>query len=100
MSLETITNQIKEKLNLAPPFGATFKIDLGDDGIIFVDGTGPAPEFSHEDAEATTTLTCSIATIEGILNGTQDPNMAFMMGKLKVKGSMGYAMKLNSLLED
>lgn len=100
MSLESITQQIKEKLSLAPPFGTTFKIDLGDDGIIFVDGTGPVPEFSHEDAEATTTLSCSIATIEGILNGTQDPNMAFMMGKLKVKGSMGYAMKLNSLLED
>ena len=100
MTLESITQQIKEKLSLAPPFGATFKIDLGDEGIIFVDGTGSAPQFSHEDAEATTTLTCKIETIEGILNGTQDPNMAFMMGKLKVQGSMGYAMKLNSLLED
>ena len=32
--------------------------------------------------------------------GTQDPNIAFMMGKLKVKGSMGLAMKLNGILED
>ena len=39
-------------------------------------------------------------TFEGILNGTQDPNIAFMMGKLKVKGNMGLAMKLNSILED
>lgn len=100
MSLESLTQQIKDKLVLAPPFGATFKIDLGDEGIIYVDGTGSTPEFSHEDAEAATTLTCDASVLEGILNGTQDPNMAFMMGKLKVQGSMGYAMKLNSLLED
>ena len=100
MSLEALSAQIKEKLALAPPFGATFKIDLGDEGVIFVDGTGSAPEFSYEDAEAQTTLTCDKGVLEGILNGTQDPNMAFMMGKLKVAGSMGYAMKLNSILED
>jgi putative sterol carrier protein len=41
-----------------------------------------------------------LQTFENILAGSQDPNLAFMMGKLKIKGSMGLAMKLNGILED
>ena len=55
---------------------------------------------SEEDGDADCTLKCSIDTFKAILNGTQDPNIAFMMGKLKVKGNMGLALKLNSILED
>jgi putative sterol carrier protein len=53
----------------------------------------------REDREADVILTSTLETFGNILNGTQDPNIAFMMGKLKVKGSMGLALKLNSMLE-
>lgn len=95
-----MTEKIKEKLTLAQGFGASIKFDFGDDGIVFVDATNDPPQVSHEDAEADTTLKCSIDTFQAILDGQQDPNIAFMMGKLKISGSMGYAMKLNSILED
>ncbi len=100
MSLENITEQIKQKMALAPQIDATVKFDFGDDGVVFVDGTQNPPALSHEDEDADCTLACSLGTFEGILNGTQDPNIAFMMGKLKVKGAMGLAMKLNAILED
>lgn len=99
MSLESITEKIKEKLAFAPQINATVKFDFGDDGIVFVDATQSPAVISHNDAEAVTTLACSVDTFMGILNGTQDPNIAFMMGKLKVRGSMGVAMKLNGILE-
>jgi len=67
---------------------------------VFVDATQTPPAVSDEDGEADLTLVTSIDTFKGILEGTQDPNIAFMMGKLKVQGSMGLAMKLNSILED
>ncbi len=100
MSLESVTEQIKQKIDLATGFDAKVKFDFGDDGIIFVDATENPASVSHEDEEADCTLRCSIDTFQGFLDGTQDPNIAFMMGKLKVEGSMGLAMKLNGILED
>jgi len=95
-----VKQQIQQKLSMAPQIGARIKFDFGDDGIIIVDGTQNPPVLIEEDGDADTTLVTSTDTFLKILAGTQDPNMAFMMGKLKIKGSMGYAMKLNSILED
>ena len=100
MTLETIEEQIKQKMAFAPQINARVKFDFGDEGMIFVDGTQTPPVMSREDGEADVVLSCSTDTFQGFLNGTQDPNVAFMMGKLKVKGSMGLAMKLNAILED
>ena len=100
MSLEAVSAKIKEKMALAAGLNAKVKLDFGDDGIVFVDATQTPPAISDEDAESDLTLITSLDTFKGILDGTQDPNIAFMMGKLKVQGSMGLAMKLNGILED
>lgn len=99
MSLESVTEQIRQKLQFAANIKARVKFDFGDEGIVFVDSTQSPPVITHEDAEFDTALLCSLETFEKILDGTQDPNLAFMMGKLKVRGSMGLAMKLNGILE-
>jgi putative sterol carrier protein len=100
MSLEAIIQSIQDKLATAPQIGARLKFDFGPDGLIHMDATQNPVVFSQEDAEADTTFVCSVETFEKIIAGTQDPTMAFMTGKLQVKGSMGYAMKLNSILGD
>jgi putative sterol carrier protein len=43
------------------------------------------------------TISASQEVFEKILSGEQNPNAAFMMGKLKLKGDMGAAMKLQNL---
>ncbi len=101
MSLEKVTQQIKQKMQQAAGLQAKVKFDFGDDGFVFVDTTqSPAVVSNDADGEADTTLSCKLDTFQGFMDGTQDPNIAFMMGKLKVQGSMGLAMKLNSILED
>jgi putative sterol carrier protein len=100
MTVEKLIPAILDKLSLAPPVGAKVKFDFGDDGFLFLDGTGDKPELGTEDGEAETTLACSVDTFQAILDGTQDPTMAYMTGKLKVQGSMGYALKLNGILGD
>ena len=49
------------------------------------------------DGEADTRITASEANFERILSGEQNPTSAYMTGKLKIKGDMGAAMKLQKL---
>lgn len=100
MSLDRVTEQITGRLARAAGLDKTVKFDFGDDGIIHIDNTQSPPVISHNDDDADVTLACSIDTFEAILNGSKDPNIAFMMGQLKVRGSMGLAMKLNAILEE
>ncbi len=100
MSIESVTEKIRSKIAQAHGLSAKVKFDFDDEGVIFVDATQSPPVISHEDAEADTTLACKLSTLEAIIAGDQDPTMAFMTGKLKVRGSMGLAMKLNAILED
>ena len=59
-----------------------------DDGNVSVSEGG-------EDADAV--ITTSEETFEKIVSGEQNPTSAYMTGKLKVKGDMGAAMKLQKL---
>jgi len=99
MTLETLTQTIASKVDKAPDIKAKIKINLGDEGVIFIDSTAAPAEVSNEDNDADVTLKCSTETFQGLLAGTQDPTLAFMMGKLKIEGNMGLAMKLNEVLE-
>ncbi len=99
MDLAEATDKIRSRLGSASHINARVKFDFGDGGVIFVDATQSPPEISHDDNDADCTLACTLDVFSAILAGTQDPNIAFMMGRLKVRGSMGLALKLNALLE-
>ena len=97
MDLDDIAQKLEARLG---GFNHTLKLDFEEDGILFVDATQNPPAVTKEDKDAEVTLRTTIETFGKILKGDQDPNLAFMMGKLKVSGSMGLALKLNSMLEE
>lgn len=69
--------------------------DKGGDYIVQVkDGTCSVS--TGTTADANTTITTNDETWIGMINGTVNAMMAFTMGKLKIKGDMGNAMKLNN----
>jgi putative sterol carrier protein len=47
--------------------------------------------------DADATITTSSETFDKIVAGEQNPTTAYMTGKLKIKGDMGAAMKLQKL---
>jgi putative sterol carrier protein len=100
MDLAEATEKVRQKMARAGHIRARVKFDFGDDGVVFADTKADPPVLSNEDNDADATLSCSLDTFAAFLNGTLDPTIAFMTGRLKVKGSMGLAMKLNSILED
>lgn len=103
MDITQAMEKISQKLQYASSLNARIKFDFGEDGAVFVDGTQNPAQLSalgaNDEQEADCTLACSLDTFTAILNGSQDPNIAFMMGRLKVRGSMGLALKLSALLE-
>jgi len=95
--IDQVINQIKEQAANISPLGATFKFIL-DESPIFIDGTGEENQVSAEDKEADCTITTSIETLQQLKAGSLNPMMAVMSGKIKIKGDMGLAMKLQSLV--
>lgn len=99
MTLDEIVAKIRQKATYATGFHDRVLFDFGDDGCVHIDATQTPPDITTENKEADVTLSTSIETFSKILNGESDPNIAFMMGKLKIRGSMGLALKLNAFLE-
>jgi len=64
-----------------------WKVDVADGKVVVTEGGG--------DADAV--ISASEETFAKIVAGEQNPTSAYMTGKLKVKGDMGAAMKLQKL---
>jgi len=97
MSFDSILNDVKERAGRSSALGATLKFNFGDQQI-FLDGTGSENVVSAEDRDADCTIHISEKDFQSIINGDLNPMSAFMTGKVKVKGDMSVAMKLQSLL--
>jgi len=97
MSFETITEQVKTKAAEASPLGNTVKFQVGED-FIYIDGTGEANDVSTEDKDADCLIIASLEDFQKIMDGEMNSMMAVMMGKMKIKGDMGVAMKLQSIV--
>lgn len=97
MITEAIFEDIKKQAPNLKPFGAKLKF-IVDENILLIDGTGESNEVRMSDEEADCTITASGETIVKMRNGDLNPMMAVMMGKIKIKGDMTLAMKLQSLI--
>jgi putative sterol carrier protein len=62
--------------------------------VVVADG---AISVTEGEGNADTTITTSGETFDQIVAGDQNPTTAYMTGKLKIKGDMGAAMKLQKL---
>ena len=97
MNLETILAKMQDKASKIDPINATLKLSV-DDLHIYVDGTGDSNVITQEDKEADCVISTSEETMKGILSGNTNAMMAVMMGKIKIKGDQGVAMKVQPLL--
>lgn len=97
MSLDVIVAKIEEQAAKISPIGATVKFKL-DDQVIYVDGTGEGNKISTDDKDADCVISTTMDTFIKLRNGDINPMMAMMTGKIKIKGDMGVAMKLQSLM--
>jgi putative sterol carrier protein len=75
----------------------SYLFDIEGEGQWLVDVRDGAVTVTSGGGDADATITTSGETFEKIVAGEQNPTTAYMTGKLKIKGDMGAAMKLQKI---
>ncbi len=76
---------------------ASYLFEVDGAGTWFVDVDDGRVSVQEGEQDADCTIAASEETFMKIVRGEQNPTSAYMMGKLKVRGDMGQAMKLQKL---
>lgn len=97
MTFQELNDGVTRAAAKAPNLGKSIKLQL-DEGVIHIDMTGDTAQVTNEDKDADTVVTTSVDVLEQLRSGKLNPMMAMMSGKVKIKGDMGLAMKLQGLL--
>jgi putative sterol carrier protein len=100
MSLESVTEDLRQRAGRAASLGYKVKFAVGDGEVVHWDGTATPPVITNADTDADTTITIKLDDMEKLLSGDLDPTFAYATGKIKVEGSVGVALKMASLLGD
>lgn len=93
-------SDVEERLRDALPrltrLGAVVRFDLGKEGAWLVDACGAAPTLAEDDGDADVACTIKMTSenLVKLMEGKMDPMLGYTLGKIKVSGSMGVAMKL------
>lgn len=98
---QKIAGKLKSNPDLATSINATYVFDLtGDEGgqwtIDLTKEGGEIREGGMDDPNLTVKM--AAADFVKLVNGSLNPQMAFMSGKLKIKGDMPLALKLQQIL--
>ena len=93
MSLLSLTERITTLIGTDSGLAASFKFAT-DEGIVAVDAKQVPNLITNDDIDTDCTMEISASDAMGLLNGELNPMMAYMSGKLKIKGDMGVAMKI------
>ena len=98
---EKIAQKLKAKPETSKAVNAVYEFNITGDtgGVWTVDLTKePGEVMAGSTGNAKCVVTCADKDFINIVTGKQNPQMAFMSGKLKIKGDMGLAMKLQKVI--
>jgi putative sterol carrier protein len=97
--MEFAQKKIEEKPDQVRELGAVYKFVLnGDGGGTFVVNLNDNPGITEEDGNAECTIKMSAKDFVKLVEKRSDPRLYFFMGKLRVEGDMGLAIKLKKFI--
>ncbi|MEO0035882.1 MAG: hypothetical protein RLZZ501_1905 [Pseudomonadota bacterium] len=93
-----VEQHLREALPRLTQIGAVIRFDLDSDGSWVIDARSVPVTLAEADpddeAEAACVIRCSSDNLIRMMEGRMDPMLGYALGKLKVVGSIGVAMKL------
>ncbi|HTO26669.1 MAG TPA: SCP2 sterol-binding domain-containing protein [Gaiellaceae bacterium] len=98
-TVQEFFNSLETRADPAKTAGMTnsYLFDIEGAGQWKVDVDNGALSVAEGGGDADATISTSLETFEKIVAGDLNPTSAYMTGKLKIKGDMGAAMKLQKL---
>jgi NAD(P)-dependent dehydrogenase (short-subunit alcohol dehydrogenase family)/putative sterol carrier protein len=99
-TFQTVQTMLSE--DLVKSIGGVFAFDLKDGGTWYLDlknGSGATGKGAPPSGNADVTMTLSPDNFVDMFAGKLNATTAFMSGKLKIKGDLGLAMKLDKLMK-
>jgi putative sterol carrier protein len=99
MTLQESVDTLRTKVAKVNDLNSVLKFDCGADGTVVIDGKASPHTVelaSRDDADVVITL--SADNFAGIVTGKVNPGIAFVMGKIKVKGDKSPLLKLQKIL--
>lgn len=98
MDIQECTEKLRAKVGADSGLQATLKFDCGADGVAVIDGRSTPNTVHNENIDADCTVIISLANLHALITGELDPVTGYMLGKFKVKGDMGVALKLQRVV--
>lgn len=92
---QTLTERLEGMLPALSRLGAMVRFDLGADGRPVLDARGGRATLTEDPSdEPDCTIKISRDNLLRLIDGKLDPMLGYTLGKIRVAGSMGVAMKL------
>jgi putative sterol carrier protein len=96
-TLEQITKRVQAAVGAESGVDARIKFLFGNDGILFIDARATPNQVHNADGESDITITVSMENFERIIDKELNPKFALMTGKMRLKGDIRIAMRLDKV---
>lgn len=94
-NLEQITQRVQGAVGAASGLDARIKFNFGKDGFLYIDGKSSPNQVHNTDQDSDITITVSMENFERIIDKKLNPKLALMTGKMRLKGDIRIAMRLD-----
>ena len=96
-SLEQVTERVRTSVGAESGLDARIKFKFADREFLFIDGKSRPNRVDNSDSESDITITVSRENFEKIINHDLKPPMALMTGRMRLRGDIRIAMRLNKV---
>lgn len=95
--LSAITDRVTKAVGADSGLDAVVKFDFDADGFIHIDGKNTPNRVSNEDLPSDITIKIRLDNFEKILNQELGPKMALATGRMKLRGDLRIALRLDKV---
>ena len=97
MNVPQLTERVRTAVGAESGLDATIKFNFGDEGVIYIDGKSTPNSVTNEDRESQIVISFTPETLTRILDKQLNPKVALMTGKMKLRGDLRIAMRLDKV---